>query len=97
VQGADTGPLSSRNLLSVRTMSIPVDNGVPLPPALPGRGESQYPWADLEVGDSFFAVGKTVYQLSASLGRQRQIRGHTYTSRTVVENGKKGVRVWRIT
>lgn len=60
-----------------------------------------YPWDELEVGDHFFAPGRTASSMWSSMAQSAKQRGHEYRSETVTdtdENGKtvKGARVWRV-
>ena len=70
---------------------IEVSDKYPLPQ---GDGVTKYPWAVLEVGDSFFVPG---IGNGSSLGSSRATAsrkyGHTYTIRKV----EGGIRVWRVT
>ncbi len=76
------------------TQILEIQSGIALP-----RGDlgsyRRYPWNALGVGDSFFAPGRDVRTISSSAGQAAR-RLHTrYTCRTVVEDGVRGVRVWR--
>ena len=79
---------------------IEIENGIPIPaPKRPGAGRKCiYPFAALEVGQSFFVPnqpGKTNRQLIMAIGGSAQHitkkTGHRFTSRTV----EGGIRVWR--
>lgn len=81
-------------------MEIKIDKGVPVPPQqVPGR-KSKWPWKDMEPGDSFFAAGYATKAedgamvMNGTNGR-RVAPGTKWCARTRVENGVKGVRVWR--
>lgn len=75
-------------------MGIKVEKGVPLPSS---HGGPLYPWADLDVGDSFFVAGKSSSSINTSLTwANRKAPVQRFVSRTVTENGVKGVRVWRV-
>jgi len=59
------------------------------------HGPSKYPWAEMEVGDSFFVEGpapKTQRCLAVCAGGQRRRHGTRFTTRQC----ENGVRVWRI-
>lgn len=71
---------------------IKVDKNVPIPPA---KRQTIYPWAKLEIGDSFFIPGKTAGKMGGIFASAKAL-DHKYTARTVVENGVKGARVWRV-
>ena len=62
------------------------------------RGTRKYPWAALEVGDSFFVPIVDLPRGVASLNapRPRLKNGFKIARRTVTEKGVKGVRVWRV-
>ncbi len=52
-----------------------------------------YPWRTMEVGDSFFAPGKTTEAMRKTGNRYRPMK---FKRRTVFLCGIRGVRVWRI-
>ena len=64
-----------------------IDQNIPLPSR---RGK--YPWATLEVGDSFFVPGIKTAAFSARPRAQGPLGGRKYTSRNV----DGGIHVWRI-
>lgn len=68
-------------------MAIKIDKNVPIPSAQ--RKGSKYPWAQMQVGDSFFVPGKAKGLYQAAKANNIKI-----TVRTVKEKGKEGVRVW---
>lgn len=68
-----------------------VEKGVPRP-KLKGRN-SKYPWADMEVGDSFAAPKKLSISLVNSAAQQSRKRGWKFSVRTMDE---QTCRVWRI-
>ena len=75
-------------------MEIKIDKNVELSPSMTGRSKkSKYPFAELEIGDSFFVEGKTAGQFG---GWRNYHRPKKFSERTVIENGVKGLRVWRI-
>ena len=77
-----------------------VDKDVPTPAVARGSGIGRvpkYPFRDMELGDSMFAAGEDGVRMWGSA------RTHSYrhkpfrvVARMVVENGVKGVRVWRV-
>lgn len=75
------------------TFQIKIDKNVALPTS---GANAKYPFADLSIGDSFFAPGRTSAQISPCTAHAQRERGGKFTARTVTENGVKGVRVWRI-
>lgn len=68
---------------------IKIDKGIPTPEI---RGDLRYPWAKLEVGESFFAE----MRLTNQAAHAARAYGRKFACRTVIENGVKGTRVWRI-
>jgi hypothetical protein len=79
---------------------IEIESGIPIPATKrPGAGRrSTYPFAVLDVGQSFFVPnqpGKTNRQLIMAIGcaaqRITKKTGHRFTSRTL----EGGIRVWR--
>lgn len=80
---------------AVMAERIGVDHDVPIPVgAKSKRGRPpKYPWADLEVGDSFFVKGKRPIDLGEITQRMARRTGFRFITRTV----QGGVRVWRIT
>jgi hypothetical protein len=71
---------------------ISVEKGIPIESKV-GRGAAaRYPFAQMEVGDSFFVPGKRSGQLSNHCSYQRLKTGRRFTIRKV----DGGVRVWRI-
>lgn len=73
-------------------MTIKIDQSVPLPDDTGGR-RRKYPFADMGVGDSFFAPDRTSTNLNSAARRHRD---KTFTARSVTEAGVKGARVWRV-
>ena len=79
---------------------ITIDKGMPMPARTSDK--KKWPWAEMAVGDSFFAAGYSLVQnqmgnprFSVTNGRLK-VPGSKWITRTVTENGIKGVRVWRI-
>lgn len=74
------------------------DKGVILPASRFGGGRPgplrDFPWADMATGDSVFLPGKTSRQGSAIAHSVRRHFGHEMSTRSVVEEGVKGVRLW---
>ena len=79
-------------------MSYGIEKKVPLPPT---AKKSQYPFADMEVGDSFWAHDKTSDQLSNATSHWRDKNGWKFSVRAEEgehpETGEKvmGARCWR--
>ena len=73
---------------------IKIDKGIPIP--APNNGpKPRYPFAQMSVGDSFFAA-KSRNTILASAWRHTKIHGGKFTMRATVEDGVTGCRVWRI-
>ena len=70
--------------------NIKVEKGIPLPPT--NAGKPMYPWAECEVGDSFFVTGVKAPTLAGSLNHQYQRYGRKFAIRKV----EGGLRIWRV-
>jgi hypothetical protein len=73
---------------------IKVDKGIPIPEPAQGQ-RSRYPWAELKVGDSFFAPKSTTASAASfrsGIAKHAKQRGMKFTARLV----EGGVRVWRV-
>ena len=69
---------------------VKIDKGIPMPES---KNSSKYPWGELEIGDSFLAVGaKTISSLTNSKRGAALRYGMEYITRTTPE----GIRVWRV-
>lgn len=83
--------------------TIPIEKGVPIPPACRTRVTVGYDFGSMEVGDSFFrAVGEGVAtnlqrSILAAAGHWQKKTGLRckFTTRQLVENGVVGIRCWR--
>jgi hypothetical protein len=74
---------------------ITIDKDKPMPNGFGVR--AKYPFAQLDVRDSFFVPGKTTGGISSSVANARaRLPGRRFVSSTVTENGVTGVRVWRV-
>ncbi len=66
------------------------------------KGETKYPWHVMQVGESVFMQSATENIKKVEAQRMQSARGHAYrwdkkfAIRTRHENGKRGIRVWRI-
>ncbi len=69
-------------------MELVIEKGLPTP----NKRLTRYPFAGMEVGDSFFAPLTLAASILTSARRHHPKR---FTTRSVVENGVRGVRVWR--
>ena len=69
-----------------------IDKGIPVQT---GNIHDKYPFAHMQVGDSFFAADGDIRKMrNASTGWGRR-HGAKFSLSAVVEDNKKGVRVWR--
>ena len=76
-----------------------IDKNVPIPkPAGPKHrgGPWKYPWREMEIGDSFFVVGKTSSNVGLLSGVRKRYSKRKWTMRTLTEDSVCGVRIWRI-
>lgn len=80
------------------TTEFKIEKGVPLPKNKQGRKRNDWPFKNMEVGDSFFVSAesyKTIEGCRTSvMSATRSYRHMKFTSATYRE--KNGVRVWRI-
>ncbi len=61
---------------------------------IPSRNvDAKYPFRDMDVGDSFFTISTPQSYVSL---HTRVLRPKKFSCRTVVENGIRGLRIWRI-
>ena len=72
---------------------IKIDKNVPLPKLRSPL--NKYPWADMQVGDSFF-IPQDPATVRASLYSCTKWARIKIATRRVTENGVEGIRVWRI-
>lgn len=75
-------------------MEIKIDKNVPMPDGV--NRETKWPFADMEVGDSFFAPGHTSNQMTNAAAHWRKKNGWSFSCRNTEEEGVKGARVWRV-
>lgn len=70
---------------------LEIDKGIPRPASLRA---AKYPWAALEIGDSFFvpSVNGATHNVASVASWAGKRHGKKFSSRTV----DGGVRVWRI-
>ena len=73
---------------------IKIDKGIPIPAHNKGP-KPKYPFAQMSIGDSFFAAESKNTLSAASYQRAKRL-GAKYTMRATVEDGVTGYRVWRI-
>lgn len=73
---------------------IKIDKGIPIPAHDKGP-YPKYPFAQMSIGDSFFAAERKQPLSTASYQRAKR-HGAKFTMRATVEDGVTGYRVWRI-
>ena len=56
----------------------------------------RYPWKDMEIGDSFFIGGENRNRINAAIAYANKKFAMKFSSRSRVEEGASGIRVWRI-
>lgn len=73
---------------------IKVEKGIPIPEK-PRKGgkPAKYPWATMDVGDSFFVEGVPLANFASGAYNAAKLLNRKFSLRTV----EGGVRVWRIT
>ena len=85
------GPLSK-----AKGQRMKIDKHIP-PPQLAGR---KYPFRDMQPGDSVFFVGENRadkhHPAYASARNYVKRHGWRIAVRTVVEDGRRGIRIWRV-
>jgi hypothetical protein len=74
---------------------ITIDRDIPIPSNYQVGQPAKYPFRAMEIGDSFFVAGKKTGMISGSIQGHRKRYGGRFVTRTVVEDGVMGVRVWR--
>lgn len=74
---------------------ISIDKNIPIPKVNRGGHlkprEAKYPWAQMEVGNSFFVPEVTVKQFGSTVYAASKRSGRKFTIRAV----DGGVRIWR--
>lgn len=72
---------------------LKIDKGIPVPTGHCKSKGMTYVLRKMEVSDSMFVAGSTPNRV---IGVAARLTPWKFLSRTVTENGVKGVRVWRI-
>lgn len=84
---------------------ITIDTNVPMPTSSGAGAPSKYPFADMEVGESFFIEGGGIGSSSKVLRNRltgacaraaKAMPGKKFSLRMRNEDGTEGVRVWRV-
>ena len=85
-------------------MKFQIQKNVPIPNAGGRAPRTEYPFEQMEVGDSFFVPGMTVKKMSGQVGYWKKTMGMNFAIRAVTEDymnddgevvSGDGVRVWR--
>ena len=73
-----------------------IEKNIPIP-ATDGRGGRKYPWAEMDIGDSFF-VDECSKQKKAIIGTAAisWVKYHKNDKKFTVRDYEGGIRVWRI-
>lgn len=84
-----------REKIAAAFQNYAVSSGVPIPKVSRSDvGRSKYPFAKMEIGDSFFVIGSG--HARASAWHYAKISGKKFTCRKVIESGFVGTRTWRV-
>lgn len=75
------------------TNKIEIETDVPMPEG-DGR-ENKYPFANMEIGHSFFVEGATSRQLTNAASHWRKRKGWSFKTEMGEKNGVAGCRIWR--
>ena len=72
-------------------MKVEIEKNVPITEWY-GRSSAKYPWATMEVGDSFLSHVSNIAHLVSARALAERKTGRKFITRTTPE----GVRVWRV-
>jgi hypothetical protein len=79
---------------------VTIDKGIPMPPVDHSRNGRKkplwLPFRQMEVGDSFVYPGATADRAGAAVSEASRRMAATFAVRTITEDGKRVVRVWRV-
>jgi hypothetical protein len=73
------------------TEHFKITDDIPVPGL---KGKEKYPWSQMKIGQSIFIPGDS-YRAGQAAKKWGKERGVTFIARLLVENGVKGLRVWR--
>ena len=73
-------------------MGFEIEKGIPIGIKSAGVRTSKYPWATMEIGDSFLVPDLGVDSMSAAASQAGKRLGRKFTCRTM----NHGVRIWRV-
>lgn len=71
------------------TEKITIDRNIPIPKISRGSRPSKYPWAEMEIGDSFVMNRKRPNGTVSAANKR-------YSCKFIARTVEGGVRVWRI-
>ena len=77
---------------------FPLSRGIAIPVHTLGRPGGMgrvYPFAMMEIGESFFVPKTPRQHFNGSNSYATRKLGRKFATRTLIENGVKGTRVWR--
>ena len=74
---------------------IAIDKNIPVPTGKSRLREGKYPFANMEVGDSFFISEESRRVWTASYGWGKR-NAAKFRMTALSEGGAEGVRVWRV-
>jgi hypothetical protein len=73
-------------------MSFKIEDGYAIPASRQGNTRrAKYPWADLDIGQSFFVEGALLRSMSSTASHAGRRSGKKFIARAA----EGGVRVWR--
>jgi hypothetical protein len=74
---------------------IKIDSNVAIPATR--RGRTKYPFATMNVGDSFFSPEENARTAALQHARNANAKGSCvkFVTRSVTESGETGYRIWR--
>lgn len=74
---------------------IKIDSNIAIPATR--RGRTKYPFATMNVGDSFFSPEENARTAALQHARNANAKGNAvrFSTRAVNENGQAGYRIWR--
>ncbi len=78
------------------TGGITILNNIPIPAAVRGCGKAKYPWASVNVGESFFVPGITnLKSFQTACVKAGKVNDRKFIVRKYTLDGADGVMVWR--
>jgi hypothetical protein len=78
------------------SVGIAIEDNVPMPEGGRGGGGGKYPWAQLDIGQSFWVPSDNLKSWQTSCVKAGKVHGRKFICRRFDgAEGKQGVRVWR--